>query len=141
MCLLKLLESVFENIKLATNVAHQIGELRLRVQNLNALGVRVVAHSEGTRDGVGVLDHLLDRFVEAVGHVVDRLVLGDGVLLFTGLLRLKVTQLGFVRQTVLELSKRGQQSRAVSFEFAILTAQAELDREPEALEIDDWRLV
>lgn len=55
------------------------------------------------------------------------------VLLQARLERIKLTQLWFVRETVLQLAERGQQSRAISLQLAILATHSVLNGEPEAL--------
>lgn len=58
----------------------------------------------------------------------------DGIFLQTGLEGIKLTQLGFIREAVLQLAERGQQSCSVCLQLPILTAQTEFNGEPEALE-------
>ena len=79
------------------------------------------------------LHHLVLGVLEAVCDVVDGLVLGDGVLLEAGLLRQKLPDVGLVREAVLELAERRQQTGTVRLQVALLAAQAELHREPVAL--------
>ena len=80
-----------------------------------------------------LLHHLILGVFEAVRHIVDGLVLGDGVLLDAGLLRKELSDLGFVGEAVLELPERGEQAGAVRLQVAVLAAQAKLHREPVAL--------
>lgn len=108
------------------DAVHQVPELLGVVQHLGALGVRVVAHRERPRDGGrefpaerGVLissaqpagfkplppavsPHFLLGVLKAVGDEVERLELGDGVLLQAGLVRIEGQQLRLVRQAVLK---------------------------------------
>ena len=76
--------------------------------------------------------HLLLGVLEALGDVVEGLVLGDGVLGHPGLLRLEVPELGLPGQAPLQLSERGQEPGPVSLELPVLSRDAELDGEPVA---------
>lgn len=104
------------------------------VQDVDALGVWVVAHAEVPRDGVGELYHLVLSIFKRVGHEVHGLVLSDRVLLDPGLLRLEVPKLWFVGQTVLKLPEGRQETSPESLQLSVLPAQTKLDGEPEALE-------
>lgn len=115
------------------DVAHQVGNLGFWVKNFHTCRVGIVADAERAGDGVGVGDHLLDGVVEAVCHEVDRLVLGDRVLLLASRWRVELAVFGFVGQAVLEFAKRREQTGTEGFQLTILATQTELDREPEAL--------
>lgn len=53
------------------------------------------------------LPHFVFGIFEAVGNKVNRLVLGDGVLLEAGLVGVKGQDFGLVRQTILQKKKKG----------------------------------
>lgn len=91
--LLKLVEGVEQRLDLAVDVLDQLLDLALRVQQLDTLSIGVITHSEWTRDLGGELNHLLLGIVEALRDEIERLMLGDGILGHTGLLRLEGLQL------------------------------------------------
>ena len=72
--------------------------------------------------------------VEALGHVVDGLVVLVVVLLYARLARVKLALLGHVGQGVVQLTKGRQQPGPVGPHLAVLTAQAELHGEPVQLQ-------
>ena len=76
--------------------------------------------------------HFLLGVLEALGDVVEGLVLGDGVLGHPGLLGLEVPELGFPGQAPLQLSEGGQEPGPVGLELPVLPSDAELDGEPVA---------
>ena len=59
-------------------------------------------------------------------------MLGDGVLGHPGLLGLEVPELGFARQTPLQLPEGGQEPGPVCLELPVLTRDPELHGEPVA---------
>ena len=71
--------------------------------------------------------------LEAVCDIVDGLILGDGVCLFTGDRRLELSNLRLARQAIFQLSKRGEKSGTVGLDITVLAAQTKLDGEPVAL--------
>ena len=79
------------------------------------------------------LHHLLLGVLEALGDVVDRLVLGDGVFLQGSLGWLKGSLLRLIREAVLQLPEGRQQPGAVSLQFTVLATHSELHSEPIAL--------
>ena len=76
--------------------------------------------------------HLLLGVLEALGDVVEGLVLGDGVLGHSGLLGLEVPELRLPGQAPLQLPEGGQEPGPVSLELPVLPRDAELDGEPVA---------
>lgn len=106
---------VLEDLELTVDVVHQVRYLRLRVQDLDALCVGVIAHTEWTRNRVGefavrreglarlkdlyfitVLHGLLLGTLKAVGHIVEGLELGNGIFGNARNLWLEVLQLGLI---------------------------------------------
>jgi len=57
----------------------------LGVDHLHTLGVRVVVDGEGTGDCLCKLKSLVFGICKALGQVIDWLISGDGVLLFSSL--------------------------------------------------------
>lgn len=62
------------------------------------------------------------------------------ILLQSRLERIEFPQFRFVRQAILQLSERGQQSCTIRFQLPILAAQTKLDSEPEALKIRKYTI-
>ena len=71
--------------------------------------------------------------LETICDIVDGLILGDGVCLFTGDRRLELSNLRLAGQAVFQLSKRGEKPGTVGLDITILAAQTKLDGEPVAL--------
>ena len=76
--------------------------------------------------------HFLLGVLEALRDVVEGLVLSDGILLDSGLLRLEAPELRFARETPLQLSEGREQSCTVRLQFSLLPRDPELDGEPVA---------
>lgn len=66
------------------------------------------------------LPHFLFGIFEAVGNKVNRLVLGDGVLLEAGLVGVKGQDFGLVRQTILQKKKKKRLQCALTPLFSSL---------------------
>jgi len=74
-------EGVHEDLEGAGHLPDEGLDLRLGVEDLHGLRVRVVAHGERTRDGRSELDELLLGVFEALRDVVYGLELSDGIRL------------------------------------------------------------
>lgn len=107
-----------------------------RVEHLDAAGVRVESHFERPRHGRHPAPELILHVVEALRHVVDRLVL----LVLVGLdgrhRRFEGSQLRLIAQSVEQLPVGAQQAGAVGFHNTAFLAQTELDSEPINLQND-----
>ncbi len=79
------------------------------------------------------LRHLPLSILKALGHVVDWLILSDRIFLNSGLGRFEFSDFRFSGKTILEFSERREKAGPVGLQLALLTAKAELDREPVAL--------
>lgn len=55
------------------------------------------------------------------------------IFLQTRLERIEFAQFRFLREAVLQLAERGEETCSVRLQISVLTAQTELNREPEAL--------
>merc|ERR1719259_1319208 len=84
------------------------------------------------RDGGREVYHLLLGVLKALGHVVEGLVGGDGVLGHACLGWVEGQQFGLVAHGVLQLTERREQTRAVRLDGPLLATHAELHREPVA---------
>ena len=73
--------------------------------------------------------------LKAVRDKVDWLVGGDGVGLSGGDRGIERLVLGLVAEAVLQLAEGGEEAGAVGLQFTALPANAELHREPVALEV------
>jgi len=124
------LHGVGEDAHLPPDLPHILQNLLLGVQVLYALGVGVIAGNKRPGDGVGEFPHFPLCILEAVGDIVDGLILCDWVLLITGDGRLKLTDLRFSGQTVFELAERGEQAGPVRLDLPVLPANSKLDGEP-----------
>lgn len=143
---------VLQDLELRVDVVHQVRYLRLRVQDLNALCIGVIAYAEWTRNRVGefavrreglarlkdlnfitVLHGLLLGTLKAVGHIVEGLELGNGILGNARNLWLEVLQLGLIGETVFQLTVGREQAGTKSLQFTLLTAHSILHSEPEDL--------
>lgn len=80
------------------------------------------------------LHHLLFGILHRFGHIIDGLVLGNGIFLLASLCRFKFTQFRFTRQCILQLTNRRQKCSSEGLEFAVLATNADLDCKPETLE-------
>lgn len=100
------------------------------VEHLHAAGVGVEAHLEGPRHVRHPTPELVLGVLEALGDVVDRLVL----LVLVGLDGrrggLEGPQLGLVAERVQKLAVRAEEARAVRLHVALFLAKAELHGEP-----------
>lgn len=107
-------------------------ELVDRVEDLDALRVRVEAHLERPRHRRHPAAELLLGVLEALRHVVDRLVLLVLVRLHGRGGRLERAQLGLVAEGVQQLAVRRKQTGAVRLHVRAsgFFAQTELDGEP-----------
>ena len=76
--------------------------------------------------------HFLLGVLEALRDVVERLVLGDGILLDASFLRLKAPELRLARQTPLQLPEGGEQAGTEGLQFSLLPGDPKLDGEPVA---------
>merc|ERR1719342_1563718 len=92
--ILKLVESINEVSNFIVNVRYQLLNLSLGIKDFNCLSISVVADPKWSRNSGRKVNHLLLGILEALGHVVEGLVLGDRVLGHPRLLRLKTLQLG-----------------------------------------------
>lgn len=119
---------------LSVELCHECVQLVDRVQDLDALRVRVESHLEGSRHGGHPATELLLGVLEALGDVVDGLVLLILVRLEGGGGGVEGAQLGLVADGVQELTVGGQEASAVRLDFAIFLAETELDSEP----VDLW---
>jgi len=122
---------------LRVHLVHQGLQLVNGVQNLDALGVRVEAHLEGTRHGADPATELVLGILEALGHVVDGLVL----LVLVGLHGrgggLEGTVLALVADGMEQLAVGAQESSAVGLDLTVFLAETELNSEPVDLEIEE----
>lgn len=119
---------------LGVELSHQRVQFVDRVQDLDALGVWVESDLEGARHGGHPATELLLGVLEALGHIVDGLVLLVLVRLQRGGCGVEGAQLGLVADGVQELTVGRQETGSVRLDFAIFLAQAELDSEP----VDLW---
>jgi len=121
---------------LRVHLVHQGLQLVNGVQNLDALGVRVEAHLEGTRHGADPATELVLGILEALGHVVDGLVL----LVLVGLhgrgSGLEGTVLALVADGVQQLTVGAQESSAIGLDLTMFLAETELNSKPVDLEIN-----
>mmetsp|Transcript_41835 Transcript_41835/g.102958 ORF Transcript_41835/g.102958 Transcript_41835/m.102958 type:complete len:212 (-) Transcript_41835:949-1584(-) len=128
----ELAERAHERLHVGGDVGGHAHELVGRVEHLDGLRVRVVAHVERAVAGGGELAHLARGVGERLGDEVRRLVLGDRILGGGGDVRVERQHLGLVAHAVLELAERRQEAGAVRLERAALAAHAKLDGEPVA---------
>lgn len=119
---------------LGVELCHECVQLVYRVQDLNALRVRVESNLEGSRHGGHPATELLLGVLEALGDVVDGLVLLILVRLERSGGGVEGAQLGLVADGVQELTIGGQEASTVRLDFAIFLAETELDSEP----VDLW---
>lgn len=105
-------------------------DLVLRVKNLNALSIGIVADREGTVARVGKLTDPHLSILERLSNKVHGLVLGDGVLLLSDLGRLKGTDLGLVAETVFKFTKGGQKTSTISTDLIALATDSKFNGEP-----------
>jgi len=99
--LLKAGDGIGEDLHIRLDLVGKPGQLLLFVEDLNPLGVGVVNQAEGALEGGGILANPFLGILEALGHKVQGLVLGDRVLLCGGLEGIKGQQLGLGAQAVL----------------------------------------
>ena len=74
-------------------------------------------------------DFVLCR-AERVGYVVERLILGDRILLNGCMARIEWQVLRLFRQAVFKLPKARQQASSICLNLAALPTKPKLDREP-----------
>lgn len=147
-----------KSVELLGDIRHKDAQLVFGVKHLDALGVGVVSDSEGSGNGGGVfaktnylnnqigptkskhnqliffnLHHLVFGILKRFRHKVNRLVIGNGILLQSRLCRLEFTQFGFAGQRIFQLTNRRQKTSSEGPQLAFLSAQTKLDGEPEAL--------
>lgn len=91
------LESVAKDSNFTVDGVCQNLQLLGVVQDLNPLGVGVIANREGSRDRGSEVPHFLLCITETLSHIVERLELGDSVGLHRRLLQLQGEQLRLVR--------------------------------------------
>lgn len=119
---------------LGVKLSDQRVQLVHRVQDLDPFRVRVESHLEGSRHGGHPATELLLGVLEALGHVVDGLVLLVLVRLQRRGCGVEWAQLRLVADRVQELTVGRQQTGTIGLDFTIFLAQTELDSEP----VDLW---
>lgn len=115
---------------LSVELGDQCVQLVHGVEDFDALSVRVESHLERAGHGWHPAPEFLLGVFEALGHVVNGLVLLVLVWLQGRGCGVEGAQLWLVRDGVQELTVGGQQSSTVRLDFAVFLAQAELHREP-----------
>lgn len=83
--------------------------------------------------GHDVLLHSFFGIFKTLGHIVDGLIFGDWVFLFSRFAGLEFAQFWLTRQTILKLTVRGKQTSSISLQFAVLSANTEFNSEPKTL--------
>lgn len=109
---------------------HERLQLVDRVQDLDALGVRIEADLEGTRHAGHPPTELLLGIFEALGDEVDWLILLILVRLDSCLCGVEWTVLGLVAHRVQQLAIGGQQTGTIGFDLVVFFAQAKLNCKP-----------
>lgn len=115
---------------LGVELMHQGVQLVDGVEHLDAARVRVEAHLEWTRHGRHPAPELVLGVLEALGDIVHRLVFLVLVGLDGGDGRLEGSELGFVAQSVEQLTVGAQEAGAVGLDLSGLFAQAKFNRKP-----------
>lgn len=115
---------------LQVELPHQVVQPVDAVEHLDALGVRVVPDLVRPAHGGHPPSELLLGVFEALGDVVDGLVLLVLVRLHGGHLGVEGSVLGLVGDGVEQFAVGGQQAGAVGLHLAVLLAEPELDGEP-----------
>ena len=76
--------------------------------------------------------HFLLGVLETLRDVVERLVLGDGIVLHSSFLRLEAAELWFAGETPLQLPEGREQAGTVGLQLPLLSGDAKLNGEPVA---------
>lgn len=126
----QLLNSIGQMKNLRVHLVHQCLQFVHRVENLNALGVRVETHLEGTRHGAHPTAELVLGILETLGHIVDGLILLILVGLHSSHSGLEGAMLALVADGVQQLAVGAEQTGTVGLHLTVLLAQTELDGEP-----------
>lgn len=133
----QLLDSVGQVQDLGVHLVDQSLQLVHGVEDLDALGVRVEAHLEGTGHGADPATELVLGVLEALGHVVDGLVLLVLVRLDGRGGGLEGAVLALVADGVEQLAVGAQESGAVGLDLTVFLAETELNSEPVDLQIEN----
>ena len=151
MFFLEFVEGIHQISDFVIDIRDELLNLSLGVQDLYGLCVRVITDSKWSWNCcskvteiitnvilvlVTILSryshHLLLSVLETLRDVVERLVLGDRILLHSSFLRLKAPELRLARQTPFQLPEGGEQAGPVGLQFSLLPGDPELDGEPVA---------
>lgn len=122
---------------LRVHLVHQSLQLVDGVQHLDALGVRVETHLEWTRHGAHPATELVLGILEALGHIVDGLVLLILVGLHGGGCGLEGAVLALVADGMEQLTVGAQESSTVGLDLTMFLAETELNSEP--VNLEKWK--
>merc|ERR1719189_1554273 len=102
MFFLEFVEGIHQIPDFVIDIRDELLNLTLGVQDLYGLCVRVIPHSEWSWDCCSKVNHFLLSVLETLCDVVERLVLGDRIVLDSSFFRLKAAELRFARQAPLQ---------------------------------------
>lgn len=101
-----------------------------RVEDLDAFGVRIEAHFEWTRHGAHPATELVLGILEALGYIVNGLILLILIRLHSCGSRLKGAMLALVADGMQQFTVGAQETSSVGLDLAVFLAETELNSEP-----------